>query len=185
MKEHFSISQPNWVAPWLASLPASDSTSEARMAWVLDLLEQHLIHRSGGPFAAAVFADGQAAPLAVGLNVVEPSRCSLAHAEMVALAAAEQVVGSHDLATAGVCQLVTSCEPCAMCYGAIPWSGIASLVCGAGSEDARAIGFDEGARHPQWQAQLEQRGVAVQTAIHQPRARMLMEQYVSKGGTMY
>jgi len=155
------------------------------MVWVLDLLEQHLIHRSGGPFAAAVFVDGQAAPLAVGLNVVEPSRCSLAHAEMVALAAAQQVVGSHDLATAGVCQLVTSCEPCAMCYGAIPWSGIASLVCGASSEDARAIGFDEGARHPQWRAQLEGRGIAVTVGMHSLRAQTLMEQYMKNGGMIY
>ncbi|MDX8414089.1 MAG: deaminase [Mariprofundales bacterium] len=181
----FLSHQPDWVAPLLASLPAPDTTSEARMAWVLDLLEQHLIHRSGGPFAAAIFVDGRDAPLAVGLNVVELSRCSLAHAEMMALAAAEQTVGSHDLSTAGVCQLVTSCEPCAMCYGAIPWSGIASLVCGATSADARAIGFDEGARHPQWQVQLEERGIAVQTTIHQPRAQMLMESYISNGGTIY
>jgi len=175
---------PSWVAAFVAST-APDPSPEARMTWVLDLLEQQLIHHSGGPFAAAVFVANSATPLAVGLNVVEASHCSLAHAEMVALASAQQRIGSYDLAIAGACQLVTSCEPCAMCYGAIPWSGVASLVCGASCEDARAIGFDEGARHPQWKQQLEQRGIVVIDGIHRPRARALMEEYTANGGTVY
>ena len=154
------------------------------MAWVLDLLEQQLHHQSGGPFAAAVFAGEALAPLAVGLNRVEATCCSHAHAEMVALAAAEQRIGSYSLAGAS-CQLVTSCEPCAMCYGAIPWSGVVSLVCGAACEDARAIGFDEGARHPQWQQQLLTRGITVQTGVHRNRARMLMARYADAGGAIY
>ena len=33
-------------------------------------------------------------------------------------------------------ELVTTTEPCAMCLGAIPWSGLSSVVCGARDQDA-------------------------------------------------
>jgi tRNA(Arg) A34 adenosine deaminase TadA len=46
--------------------------------------------------------------------------------------------------------MVVSTEPCALCLGAIPWSGIRRLVCGARDEDARSIGFDEGEKVPYW-----------------------------------
>jgi len=72
-----------------------------------------------------------------------------------------------------------------MCFGAIPWSGISSLVCGATVEDARAIGFDEGARHPAWQRELRQRGVAVITGVEQLQASRLMQRYAADGGTIY
>ncbi|MDQ6964563.1 MAG: nucleoside deaminase [Mariprofundales bacterium] len=155
------------------------------MAWVLDLLEQHLLRQSGGPFAAALFVDERSTPLAIGLNVVESAHCSLAHAEMVALAAAQQSVASYDLSTVGACQLVSSCEPCAMCYGALPWSGIDSLVCGADSADACALGFDEGGRDPQWQRELERRSISVTLHIERSRAAALMQRYASSGGTIY
>ena len=41
-------------------------------------------------------------------------------------------------------EMVASTQPCAMCLGATPWSGIRRLVCGARDEDAEEIGFDEG-----------------------------------------
>jgi len=176
---------PHWVSEFVAASPPTHAAPEARMAWVLDLLEQQIHHRSGGPFAAALFVADCVAPLAVGVNIVEASHCSLAHAEMVALAAAEQQVGSYNLASVGACQLVSSCEPCAMCYGAIPWSGVTSLICGASSDDACAIGFDEGARHPQWMDQLQQRGIAVITGIERPRAQALMRHYAVTGGAIY
>ena len=38
-------------------------------------------------------------------------------------------------------ELFTSCEPCAMCMGAILWSGVKRLACAATGDDARAIGL--------------------------------------------
>ena len=80
------------------------------------------------------------------MNLVVPSGCSVAHAEMVAIMIAQQVVGDFDLGGEGkpVCELVASTEPCAMCFGAKPWSGVRSLLCEARDEDARSVGFDEG-----------------------------------------
>jgi tRNA(Arg) A34 adenosine deaminase TadA len=54
----------------------------------------------------------------------------------VALARAQQALGTHDLATAGRFVLFTSVEPCAMCLGAVIWSGVARPVYGAIGADA-------------------------------------------------
>ena len=42
------------------------------------------------------------------------------------------------------CMLVTSCEQCAMCSGATPWSGVEKMIYGATREMAEKVGFDEG-----------------------------------------
>jgi len=86
----------------------------------------------------------------------------MAHAEMVAISFAQQVTQSFDLSKNGITyELVTSTEPCAMCSGAIPWSGLRRVVCGARGKDACAIGFDEGAKLRNWIASLQTRGIAV------------------------
>jgi tRNA(Arg) A34 adenosine deaminase TadA len=82
-------------------------------------------------------------------------------------------------------QLVTSCEPCAMCFGAIPWSGAKSLVCGAAKKDAEAAGFNEGRKPADWVKLLQRRGLVVQTRVLQRRAAAVLEQYREDGGTIY
>lgn len=81
--------------------------------------------------------------------------------------------------------LVTSCEPCAMCFGAVPWSGVRGLVCGARDEDARAIGFDEGPKLESWVRALEQRGIEVVRDVHRVVARRVLEDYAIAGGPIY
>ncbi|HCS12210.1 MAG TPA: tRNA-specific adenosine deaminase, partial [Zetaproteobacteria bacterium] len=83
------------------------------------------------------------------------------------------------------CELVTSCEPCAMCFGAIPWSGIRRVVCGATAADAQRIGFDEGPRHPDWVAELEKRGIHVQTGVCRDAAARVLNDYQSAQGVIY
>ena len=58
-------------------------------------------------------------------------------------------------------ELATSAEPCAMCLGAVPWSGVRHLSCAARGEDAEAIGFDEGDKPRDWPRTLEERGISV------------------------
>ena len=91
------------------------------MRFVIELARQNIEHRTGGPFGAAIFETTSGKLLAPGVNLVEPAHCSIAHAEMVAIALAQQTRGSYDLGREGtICELVTSTEPCAMCLGAIP-----------------------------------------------------------------
>lgn len=159
---------------------------ETRMQFVLGIARQQVALGSGGPFAAAVF-DAEGVLLSVGVNLVEPAQCSLLHAEMVAIALAQKRLGRYDLSDGGsvACELVTSTEPCAMCFGAVPWSGVKRLVCAARDADARAIGFDEGAKLPDWQQALEQRGIAVQRDVLRSEAAAILQDYARKGGLIY
>lgn len=151
------------------------------MRVVLDLVREQITRGSGGPFAAAVFAE-DGSLLSVGVNLVEPTQCSLLHAEMVAIALAQRQLGHYDLAG---CELVCSTEPCAMCFGAVPWSGVSRLVCGARDADARAIGFDEGAKLPDWQQALEARGIVVVRDVLRSEAAALLQDYARRGGLIY
>ena len=156
------------------------------MRLVIDLARQNIEHKTGGPFGAAVFESGTGRLVAVGVNLVESSNCSIAHAEMVAIALAQQAVGHYDLSHGGGAhELVTSTEPCAMCLGAIPWSGVRRVVCGARGEDACEIGFDEGAKPADWVTALKNRDIEVVRDVLGPEAKAVLQDYLKSGGPIY
>lgn len=156
------------------------------MRFVLELSRRNVRHKTGGPFGAAVFdSDGQL--IAPGINLVVISNCSLLHAEMVALAGAQQKLGRYNIGDSGRLHfdLFATTEPCAMCFGAIPWSGVSRLVCGARDEDARAIGFDEGPKLSDWVTALKDRGITVLRDILRNDATAVLQEYVESGGILY
>jgi tRNA(Arg) A34 adenosine deaminase TadA len=157
------------------------------MAFVIELARHNVANETGGPFGAAVFDLGSGRVLAAGVNVVVPAQCSSAHAEVVALSLAQKALNSHDLGAAGLpaCELVTSTEPCAMCLGALVWSGVRSMVCGARDADARALGFDEGPKPADWQTELLNRGIEVSTDVHRVEAADVLRDYVAAGRPVY
>jgi tRNA(Arg) A34 adenosine deaminase TadA len=142
---------------------------------------------TGGPFGAGVFRADTHQLVAPGVNLVLSSQSSLAHAEMVAIMMAQQVLRLHDLGATGLPphELVTSCEPCTMCLGAICWSGVRHLVCGARGSDAEAVGFDEGPKPANWVTELEQRGITVTLDIGRNKASSVLQQYIQNGGEVY
>jgi tRNA(Arg) A34 adenosine deaminase TadA len=180
------IELPAWLAEAASRVPPLQGV-ETRMAFVVDLARRNVTAGTGGPFAAAVFDSAEGRLLSVGTNLVVASRCSAAHAEMVALSLAQRSIGSFDLGAAGMpaCELVTSVEPCSMCIGAVLWSGVRRLVCGATSDDARAIGFDEGPKHPAWVGELRLRGIEVVEGMLRDKAVAVLEHYRSTGGPIY
>ncbi|WP_433200414.1 hypothetical protein ACQP00_28735 [Dactylosporangium sp. CS-047395] len=122
---------------------------------------------TGGPFAAVVSDAGTGEILSVGVNLALASGLSGLHAEMVALCLAQAGAGTWDLGGAGrlPVELAVNWRPCAMCYGAVPWSGVARLViAGEGDEVEHLTGFDEGPMRADWKEQLAARGVQVHTA---------------------
>ena len=157
------------------------------MRLVVKLARLNIEHETGGPFGAGVFESKSGRLISAGVNLVESADCSIAHAEIVAIAIAQRVIGSYDLACDKdkVYQLVTSTEPCAMCLGAIPWSGVRSVVCGARDEDARSIGFDEGHKPPDWIKSLENRGITVVRDIQRQQAKAVLLEYCKRGGLIY
>jgi tRNA(Arg) A34 adenosine deaminase TadA len=159
---------------------------EARMRFVLELVRAN-IATGGGPFAAAVFERDSGQLVAAGANRVVASCCSAAHAEVLALSLAQARLGSHDLGAAGLpaCELVTSAEPCAMCLGAVIWSGVRGLSCAARGSDVVALGFDEGPRPADWIGELRERGIAVTTDLLRDAACALLRDYRASGGPIY
>lgn len=69
--------------------------------------------------------------IARGYNMVEQLNDPTAHAEMIALTAAFNLLGSKYLPDA---VLYVTVEPCFMCAGALYWSKIGKIVFGASDE---------------------------------------------------
>ena len=145
-----TLELPGWVEELLPDPRGTYPTEEDRMRLVVELSRLNVERGTGGPFGAAIFERETGRLLAPGVNLVVPASCSVAHAEMVAIMIAQQVAGDFDLGGGGkpAYELYASTEPCAMCLGATPWSGVRGLLCGARDEDARAVGFDEGQSCP-------------------------------------
>jgi tRNA(Arg) A34 adenosine deaminase TadA len=96
------------------------------------------VEAGGGPFGAVVVRDGHV--IAEGRNRVVPGCDPTAHAEIEALRAAAQALGTHELAG---CVVFASAEPCPMCAAALHWARVARVVYAAGRADAAAAGFDD------------------------------------------
>jgi guanine deaminase len=91
-----------------------------------------------GPFGAVIARDGNI--ISEACNSVVLSHDPTAHAEVLAIRKASEVLKTHDLSD---CIIYASCEPCPMCLGAIYWSGIKKVVYAAGRKDAETAGFSD------------------------------------------
>lgn len=181
---HFTM--PPWLAEYTRDFQPLKS-AETRMTFVLEAARQNIAQATGGPFAAAIFESHSGQLVSLGVNLVTTRGSSILHAEMVAIALAQQKLGTYDLGQVDLPPhtLVTSTEPCAMCLGAIPWSGVRHLITGARDCDARAVGFDEGQKATDWQGGLRCRGIEVQCDVLRDEARAVLETYRDGGGKVY
>lgn len=182
-----TIRLPEWMAPSLPSEDMRFPTMEEKMRFVIELSRQNIRNETGGPFGAAIFDMATDRLFAPGVNLVLSTNCSMLHAEMVAMTIAQQRLGNFDLGCDANrrFELVSSTEPCAMCFGAVPWSGVRRLVCGARDEDARAVGFDEGPKLTDWISPLEKRNIRVVRDICREEAAQVLRDYEAMGGMIY
>lgn len=180
---------PGWmndfIDSWLGKQSAGLAAVEQRMQLAIALSAENVRKETGGPFGAIVVAEDSGLLVGAGVNLVTSLRLSMAHAEIVALSLAQRAVNSWDLGSTSRMQLVTSCEPCAMCFGAVPWSGVSSIVCGARKEDAAAAGFDEGDKPDNWAASLRQRGIDVRLDVLREEAVQVLCAYADRQGAIY
>jgi tRNA(Arg) A34 adenosine deaminase TadA len=177
---------PDWVEEVLA-VDRVYPTVEDRMRLAIELSRLNIRQGTGGPFGASIFERETGRLLAPGVNLVTSLGGSVFHAEMVAIMVAQSVVGEFDLGGPGhpPYELVASTQPCAMCLGAVPWSGVRHLVCGARDEDAEEIGFDEGMKPADWVRSLEERGIAVERDVLRDEAASVLREYVESDGEIY
>ena len=184
----FSLSLPAWVDDETNHLPPRVETLRERMQIVIRFAQKNLENATGGPFAAAVFEETTGKPIVVGVNRVVPMHCSSAHAEVMALSIAQKKLQSFDLGGQGMPrhQLVVNWRPCAMCFGAIVWSGIRSLVIAGSDHQLEQItGFDEGPVHPAWQEELERRGISVTDNVLKDEACEVFRAFRDSGRLVY
>lgn len=158
----FMLDLPDWAVERHNQLPEFFVTNEERMAAVIEFSRTNFLRQTGGPFAAGVFERDTGRLIVIGVNRVMPFNCSSAHAEVMAISLAQKILGVYDLGSQGLPahQLVVNWRPCTMCFGAVLWSGVRSLViAGDGPELETITGFDEGPVHPEWRNELQKRGI--------------------------
>jgi len=189
LHHHFEVRLPDWVQPfighWLNGGGPPLDTTEHRMLLAIALSAENVRQGTGGPFGAIVLNQETGQLAGIGVNLVTSSGLSVAHAEIVALSLAQRFVEDWDLAAAAPMQLVSSCEPCAMCLGAVPWSGVSSLVCGADFTDAESAGFDEGDKPSDWLMSLSNRGLEVKVHVLREEAAKVLSEYAQMAGEIY
>ena len=83
--------------------------------------------------------------IARGHNRTEHLGDVTAHAEMIALTAAAEHLGSKYLED---CTLYVTLEPCVMCAGALAWAQFGKIVYGAEDEKRGFMRFGKGLLHP-------------------------------------
>lgn len=105
--------------------------------FMLEALQQARLAAGAGevPVGAVVVRAGRV--LAVGSNAPIGSHDPSAHAEIVALRAAAQVVGNYRLID---CELFVTLEPCVMCVGAMLHARLKRVVYGASDPKTGAAG---------------------------------------------
>lgn len=183
MTSAIHVELPDWLMALEREARSQDMRSDAaRMRLAISASRGNVQHRSGGPFGAAVFRGGEL--IALGANLVLAGHASSLHAEVVALTLAQQRLGRTRLDDVEY-ELVSSAEPCAMCLGAVQWSGVSRLVYAALDSDVRAIGFDEGIKPADWPSAFAARGIRVeQSALREEACRALAD-YSAADGTLY
>jgi tRNA(Arg) A34 adenosine deaminase TadA len=176
----FGAQLPDWVAAELAGVDPVLPGVEDRMRLVHRLADRNHREGTGGPFAAVVADAATGEVIAVGVNLVLASGLSGMHAEVVALSLAQARLGTWNLGgdERPVAELAVNWRPCAMCYGAVLWSGVGRLViAGEGDEVEHLTGFDEGPMRADWKEQLHARGVEVRTDVLRAEALATFREY--------
>ena len=115
------------------------------------------------PVGAVIVCDNQI--IARSHNHTEQLNDVTAHAEIIALSAAVNHLGSKYLTD---CTLYVTLEPCVMCAGALQWAQLPRLVYGAEDEKRGFMRFGKALLHPK---------TKVEYGILQEEARYLLQAF--------
>ncbi len=128
----------------------------------------------GGPFGAVIVRQGEI--IASGCNQVTSHCDPTAHAEVVAIREAAQLLGTFTLAG---CEIYTSCEPCPMCLAAIYWARLDRMYFANTRGDAAAAGFDDDAIYRQISLPLFERSLPTEALLGE-EARQVFAEWQAK-----
>lgn len=128
----------------LAPHANAPSESDARFLRLAIACARSAQSKGNAPFGA-ILVDGRGYVVLEGENVENQTKDCTAHAEAVLLRDALKVLSRSELSRA---TLYASAEPCAMCAGAVFWSGIGRIVFGASLPRMHALGTPPEERLP-------------------------------------
>ncbi len=130
---------------------SADDAKYMRMA--IGIAEEN-VDNGGGPFGAVIVRQGEV--VSTGANRVTANCDPTAHAEVSAIRAACQKLGTFKL---DGCTVYSSCEPCPMCLSALYWAGVERICYGNTKADAKAINFDDSFIYDELELDYEQRSI--------------------------
>ncbi len=137
----------------------------------IELSRKGMENDKGGPFGC-VIVHGDLI-VGEGSNQVTSSNDPTAHAEVVAIRAACEKLGTYQLSD---CDIYSSCEPCPMCLGAIYWSRPRRVIFANTREEAATIEFDDDFIYKEINTGMEERKIPFIHVPH-PMAAKVFEQW--------
>lgn len=184
-----SFKLPEWLVEYEKNIKLVDFDIEddiQKMKIAVQISKSNVLEKTGGPFGSAIFInDGKHSKLhSVGTNLVTTCNNCTLHGEMVAIQMGQKRI-EHFSFSGGNYELYTSCEPCAMCLGAILWSGVKKVVCAATKDDAESIGFNEGPVFPQSYQSLKEADIKVRREVLRSEALDILKMYKKNDGKIY
>ena len=138
-------------------------------------LSAETVKNGGGPFGAVIVKNGEI--IATGVNRVTANNDPTAHAEVSAIRAAGQKLGTFDLSG---CDIYTSCEPCPMCLGAIYWAHLDRMYYACNKDDAADAGFDDSFIYKELEIDPKDRRLKSENLLR-PEALKTFEMWKEKG----
>lgn len=134
-------------------------TKEELMRKAIALSKDNVMN-GGGPFGAVIAKKGEI--IATGVNRVTANNDPTAHAEVSAIREAAAKLKTFDLSG---CEIVTSCEPCPMCLGAIYWARLDKIYYANDKDDAAKIGFSDAFIYEELSLPKEQRHLSTERLL--------------------
>ena len=131
------------------------------MRRAISLASQNVLRDQGGPFGAVIVRAGSV--VGEGANSVTRDNDPTAHAEVQAIRAASQALGTFTLRG---CEIYTSCEPCPMCLAAIYWARLDRIWFGNTCADAARIAFDDAFLYRELALPSRDRAVPASMLLH-------------------
>lgn len=126
------------------------------------------------PYGAIIVKDGEI----IGRSDadVPVSKTGFSHAELRAIEDAMQHLGGHLCAEGGKgCTIYSSCEPCAMCMGAILYTGIDRLVYAATLEDSKECVNEILAKAEEVANACKNRKIEIVKELHRDKAAEILK----------
>ncbi len=145
------------------------------MQAALDDISHALAREEGGPFGACLVQGDRI--LALAHNTVLKEKDPTCHAEINAIRLAARTLGRHELRG---CVIYSTTEPCPMCFSAIHWARIDTIVYGTRIADVEALGFHELHISNQQMQRLGHSPVRLITDFMRPQCLELLQQWQTR-----